>query len=459
MPIRKLFIANRGEIAVRIIRAARNMKIRTVLGASQADIGSLAASMADEVVLLGPPPAAKSYLDRTCIIEAIRNSGADAVHPGYGFLSENADFAATVEKIGVTFVGPRHETIARMGDKAAARSEAIAAGVPVVPGSEGTVSGLAAARAVAERIGFPLLLKAAAGGGGRGIHIANSADELDALIPRVETEAFAAFGDRSFYLERYLAQARHIEVQVLGDGETIVHLHERECSLQRRRQKLWEEGPAVSLPAAVREALCASAVALAGRVGYRGAGTIEYLYDATSEAFYFIEMNTRIQVEHPVTEAITGVDLVEAQLRIAGGEKLWLRQDEITPAGHAIEIRINAEDPDRDFMPSPGTVSSLVLPDGARFDTLLFPGCKIVPFYDSLIGKLIVHAADRVSALSALRTALNQLETNGIATNVDLFRRLLTAADIQSGDIHTLWLETWIRANAVEGTVSTTQGS
>lgn len=444
MAIRKLFIANRGEIAVRVIRAANGLGIPTVLGVSEADISSLGAKLADEVIVLGPAAAGKSYLNIPAVVEAVKTSGADAVHPGYGFLAENPTFVAALEAAGITFVGPDAATILRMGDKAAARAEAIAAGVPVVPGSDGILPDAGAAAEVAAGIGYPVMVKAAAGGGGRGIRIARDADDLVKLVPQAQAEARAAFGDDSLYLERYVPKARHVEVQILGDGDSVIHLHERECSLQRKRQKVWEEAPAVALPTAIRAALCASAVALAARVGYRGAGTVEYLYDDATEEFFFIEMNTRIQVEHPVSEAITGVDLVEAQLRIAGGEALWLRQDDIRPEGHSIEVRINAENPEKHFMPSPGTVSAVNFPDGLRFDTMLYPGCKVVPFYDSLVGKLIVWGADREAALAALEAGLEALQIEGIATTQGLHRQLLKVPDVRGGRVHSLWLEEWM---------------
>jgi len=450
--ISSLFIANRGEIAVRIIRAAKALGIRTIQAASEADTDSLACRMADEVVVIGPPQAAKSYLDVEAILGAVKASGADAVHPGYGFLSENPRFVAAVEAAGITFVGPDAATIAKMGDKAMARSEAIAAGVPVVPGSEGRIGDLDDARRQAARIGYPVMIKASAGGGGRGIRVVEDEAALEKLVPQAMAEARAAFGDDGLYMERYIQRARHIEVQVLGDGKDVVHLFERECSLQRKRQKVWEEAPAAMLPEAVREALCASAVALAGRVNYRNAGTLEYLYDGDTQEFFFIEMNTRIQVEHPVTEAITGIDLVQAQLRIAGGERLWFSQKDVGRRGHAIEVRINAENPARMFMPSPGLVTAYAAPQGAntRFDTLLFEGYRVAPFYDSLIGKLIVWAPDRHEAISALQAALGDLKVEGIHTTAPLHRALAADAEVRRGDFHTAWLEGWISPAKLE---------
>ncbi|HUB94815.1 MAG TPA: biotin carboxylase N-terminal domain-containing protein, partial [Stellaceae bacterium] len=353
MSIKKLMIANRGEIAVRIIRAAKELGITTVQAVSKADHAMLAAKLADQVIEIGPPAALKSYLNREAILAAAHESGADAIHPGYGFLSENADFAEAVERAGLVFVGPRPDTIRRMGDKARARAVAAEAGVPTVPGSDGRIAGLGEARVLARRIGFPLMIKAAAGGGGRGIRVVHSEAELEQLIPQASAEALAAFGDGGLYFERFIARARHVEVQVLGDGEKAIHVFERECSLQRRRQKVWEEAPAAALDEPTRARLCASAAALARAARYRGAGTLEYLYDEASGEFFFIEMNTRIQVEHPITEMITGIDLVREMIRIARGEPLGLAQADVARRGAAIEVRINAEDPDKNFRPSP----------------------------------------------------------------------------------------------------------
>jgi acetyl-CoA carboxylase biotin carboxylase subunit len=446
MPVSRLLIANRGEIAVRIQRAARELGLTTVQVYSAADADSLAVRMADQSVNIGPPQAAKSYLNIPAILEAARASGADAIHPGYGFLAENAEFADAVEAAGLVFVGPRGETIRTMGDKAAARSAAQRAGVPVVPGSEGRVADLAEARRLAQEIGFPVMIKAAAGGGGRGIRIAETVEALDAALDQATAEAKAAFGDGGLYLEAFIAEARHIEVQILGDGRDAIHLYERECSLQRRRQKVWEEAPAACLSPEAREALCASAVALAKSVGYRGAGTLEYLYDERTGRFFFIEMNTRIQVEHPVTEMIAGVDLVREMIRIAGGEPLRLRQSDVRIKGHAIEARINAEDPDRNFRPSPGLVNAMQIPGGpgVRFDTLLYPGYAISPFYDSLLGKLIVWDESREAALSRLRRALGELKIDGVSTTTSLHRRLVDSPEVRAGAFHTRWLEGWL---------------
>ena len=444
--MRKLFIANRGEIAVRIVRAARELGIRTVQAVSAADREMLAARLADEVVEVGPAPAAKSYLDREAMLRAALATGADAVHPGYGFLAENASFAEAVEQVGLIFVGPRAETIRVMGDKARAREVAREAGVPTVPGTRGQLSGMELFATHARDIGFPVMIKAAAGGGGRGIRVAATADALELLVAEARAEAKAAFGDDAIYLERFVPRARHVEVQILGDGERVVHLFERECSLQRRRQKLWEEAPAACLDAEQRAALCASAVRLAAAVGYRGAGTLEYLLDEATGAFFFIEMNTRIQVEHPLTEMVTGRDLVREMLYIAAGVPLRLTQDDIAFRGHAIECRINAEDPARGFLPAPGSIRALTVPGGpgVRFDSMLYPGYTVPPFYDSLLGKLIVWDETRAEALARLRRALAELRVEGIPTTILAHRMLVEHPEIVRNDVHTGWLEAWL---------------
>ncbi|OJU89292.1 MAG: acetyl-CoA carboxylase biotin carboxylase subunit [Shinella sp. 65-6] len=445
-PIRKLLVANRGEIAVRIIRAAKELGIATVQVVSEADRDMLAARMADETIEIGPAAAAKSYLNVDNVLDALRRSGADALHPGYGFLSENAGFARAVTDMGRIFVGPDADTIERMGDKVNARRAAIAAGVPVVPGSQGRLDDAGDALKLAGEMGYPVMVKAAAGGGGRGIRVVRSAGELAAAVPQAIAEARASFGDGGLYMEAFIENARHIEVQVLGDGKSVVHLFERECSLQRRRQKVWEEAPAAALPPEMREALCASAVRLASAVGYRGAGTMEYLYDPARKAFYFIEMNTRIQVEHPVTEMITGVDLVREMLTIAGGAALSMTQDDIRCDGHAIEVRINAEDPARNFLPSPGPVDRFEVPhgDGIRFDTGFDAGSRVPPYYDSLVGKLIVRGASRAEAIARLAAALKETEIGPIATTLALHRALAEVPDVLSGEVSTQWLETWL---------------
>jgi acetyl-CoA carboxylase, biotin carboxylase subunit len=446
MTIRSLLIANRGEIAVRIIRAAKALGIRTVQVHSAADREMLAVRMADESIEIGPPSAAKSYLNIAAVLKAAKETGVDAVHPGYGFLSENAAFAQAVEDAGLIFVGPKAEAISQLGDKVEARKVAIAAGVPTVPGSDGRVETIDAARDVVERIGFPVMIKAAAGGGGRGIRIAETMAEFERHFPQASAEALAAFGDGGLYVEKVISKARHVEVQILGDGEDAIHCFERECSLQRRRQKVWEEAPSFRLPETVRKELCASAVALARQVNYRGAGTVEYLYDDESGEFYFIEVNTRIQVEHPVTEMITGIDLVQEMIRIAGGEKLSIRQEDVKVRGHAIECRINAEDPTRGFLPGPGTIETLRVPEGegVRFDTMLYEGYTVPPFYDSLLGKLIVWGETRDACLKRLAAALDNFEIGGLPTTIPLHQALAADPSVASGDVHTRFLEPWL---------------
>ncbi|MGC8114012.1 acetyl-CoA carboxylase biotin carboxylase subunit [Metapseudomonas otitidis] len=444
--IRKLLVANRGEIAVRIIRAAQGLGIPTVAACSEADVDALPARLADEVRVIGPARADRSYLNGEALIAAALDSGADAIHPGYGFLSENAAFAQAVVEAGLVFVGPDAATIRQMGDKAEARRTAKAAGVPVVPGSPGELDSLEAALACAVEVGYPLLIKASAGGGGRGIRIAHDAEELAREFPLAQREAQAAFGSGAVYLERFIRQARHIEVQVLGDGQHAVHLFERECSLQRRRQKVFEEAPSPALSEAQRAALCESAVRLARQIGYRGAGTLEYLFDAVSGEFFFIEMNTRIQVEHPVTEMVTGVDLVQWMLRIAGGEPLSLSQAEIRLQGAALEMRINAEDPARNFFPSPGVVQSLSWPqgEGVRVDSHLFEGYRVPAYYDSLLAKVVVQGADRNEAFARAEQALAATRLTGMATTLPLHRLLLADAAVRDGQFDTGTLEPWL---------------
>jgi acetyl-CoA carboxylase biotin carboxylase subunit len=449
MKIRKLLVANRGEIAVRIIRAARELGLAVVQAHSQADRDSLAVSLADEAVEIGPPHAAKSYLNIAALLDAAKATGADAIHPGYGFLAENAAFAEAAEGAGFVFVGPTAPSIRVMGDKVAARTAAAAAGVPTVPGSPGRVETVDAARAIVGETGFPVMIKAAAGGGGRGIRVAHDEDEFERLMPPARGEAQAAFGDGGLYLERFIPKARHIEVQVLGDGERVIHCFERECSLQRRRQKLWEEAPSPSLPADIRGQLCASAVALAQSVRYRGAGTLEFLYDEDTRRYYFLEMNTRIQVEHPVTEAVTGIDLVREMILIAGGARLRFAQADVGMRGHAIEVRINAEDPSNGFLPSPGRIDALRIPGGpgVRFDSMLYAGCTVPPFYDSLLGKLIVWDDDREHALARLRRALGELRVAGVATTAPLHQALARDADVKAARFHTEFLDRWLEIN------------
>jgi acetyl-CoA carboxylase biotin carboxylase subunit len=445
--MRRLLVANRGEIAVRIIRAARDLGISTVAVHSTADATALHVRLADAAVEIGPPQAAKSYLNVEAILEAARATGADAVHPGYGFLSERAAFAAAVTDAGLVFVGPDAAVIDQMGDKVRARQVAAAAGVPTVPGTRDGVDDVAAAVAAAADIGYPVMLKAAAGGGGRGIRVVEHESGLRSGFPAASKEAAAAFGDGRMYLERFVRRARHIEVQLLGDGADAVHLHERECSLQRRRQKMLEEATAPGIDAGVREAMATAAVRLASEVGYRGAGTAEFLLDEETREFFFIEMNTRIQVEHPTTELVTGVDLVAEQLRIAAGEPLRLHQRDIVARGHAIELRVCAEDPSRDFLPAPGNVGRVVLPAGpwVRVDTWLEPDSSVPPFYDSLLAKIIVWGEDRETALRRARRALAEFVVEGVPTTAGLFTELLAQPWLAAGEFHTGTLEQWLR--------------
>ncbi len=454
MPIQRLLIANRGEIAVRIIRAAQAMGIHTIQAHSEADADMLAVRLADEAVCIGPAQATQSYLNVEAVVAAAKATQADAAHPGYGFLAENAGFVRALDAAGITFVGPSADTIDRMGDKVAARQAAEAAGVPVVPGSKGRLDTTEDAVAVAADLGYPVMIKAAAGGGGKGIRIAQSEEDLRKMAPQAQAEAKAAFGDGGLYLERAILAPRHIEVQIMGDGTDAVHYFERECSMQRRRQKVWEEAGAACLDEATRTHLCDTAVALAKAVGYVGAGTLEYLYDSATKEFYFIEMNTRIQVEHPVTEMLTGIDLVQEMIHVAAGGKLRQRQQDITRDGHAIEVRLNAEDPMLQFMPNPGQITSLTLPEGdnIRFDHFLYDGYQIPPFYDSLLGKLIVHAPTRDAAIDLLIAALEQLEIGGIKTTKALHLALARDKDVRADDIHTQWLEPWLAAGNLKPT-------
>jgi acetyl-CoA carboxylase biotin carboxylase subunit len=432
----KVLIANRSEIALRVIRSCRELDLRTVAVYSDADEEALHVREADEAVSIGKPHARQSYLNVEKLIDAARETGADAIHPGYGFLSESARFAEACEEAGLAFVGPSAAAIAAMGDKAAARRLAADADVPVVPGAESSVE-------AAAEVGYPVMVKAAAGGGGKGIKVARDADELGDLMREAGREAESAFGDASLYIEKLLEQARHVEIQVLGDQRgNVVHLFERECSLQRRRQKLVEESPSPALEPSTREAMAEAAVRLAREVDYTGAGTVEFLVDR-DESFYFIEMNTRLQVEHGVTEMVTGTDIVREQLLIAAGEPLELSQGDIALNGSAIEFRINAEDPSEDFRPDPGRIETLELPGGpgVRVDTALFPGYSVAPFYDSLIAKLMVWAPTRAQALRRGRRALGELRIEGVATTVPLHLRLVEDERVMAGDVHTGYLE------------------
>lgn len=434
----KVLIANRGEIAVRVIQACRDMGIVSVAVYSEADREALHAQIADEAVCIGPARAADSYLNMNNIISAAVASGCQAIHPGFGFLSENPDFAELTTEAGLAFIGPTAQTIRLMGDKAEAKRNAIAAGVPVALGTDGAVADFAEAEREAERIGYPIMLKAASGGGGKGIRVAQDASELKTAYDNASSEAQANFGDGRIYMERYIHNPRHIEVQILGDSYgNVVHLFERECSVQRRHQKLIEEAPSAFVDEDLRARMCSAAVDLAKRVGYRNAGTIEFLVDSDRN-FYFCEMNTRIQVEHPVTEQVTSVDLVCEQIKVAAGEPLAFTQDDLLLRGHAIECRINAEDPSREFAPCPGTLVSMHLPGGpgVRMDTAAYQGYKIPPFYDSMIGKLIAYGADRAQAIARMRRALAETLFEGVITGTDYQMHILRSEAFEHADFH-----------------------
>ncbi|TDH39158.1 acetyl-CoA carboxylase biotin carboxylase subunit [Pseudohoeflea suaedae] len=440
----KILIANRGEIALRVLRACKELGIQTVAVHSSADQDAMHVRLADESVCIGPPPSRESYLNIHQIVAACEITGADAVHPGYGFLSENAKFADILEAHGLTFIGPTAEHIRLMGDKITAKKTAEQLGIPVVPGSEGEITTDEEAKKVADEIGYPVIIKATAGGGGRGMKVAHNADELSIALATARSEAGAAFGNEAVYIEKYLAKPRHIEIQVMGDGEgNAVHLGERDCSLQRRHQKVWEEANSPSLNSAQRSEIGEICAAAMRKMKYRGAGTVEFLYE--NGEFYFIEMNTRLQVEHPVTEAITGIDLVHEQIRVASGGGLSVTQKDIRFSGHAIECRINAEDP-RTFVPSPGTITHYHPPGGlgVRVDSGVYQGYKIPPYYDSLIGKLIVHGRNRVECMMRLRRSLDEFVVDGINTTIPLFRDLLANPDIANGDYDIHWLEKFL---------------
>ncbi|MCY4169152.1 MAG: acetyl-CoA carboxylase biotin carboxylase subunit [Rhodobacter sp.] len=446
--IDKILVANRGEIALRVIRACREMGISSVAVHSTADSDAMHVRMADEAICIGPPPAMESYLSIPAIISACDITGAQAIHPGYGFLSENANFVRVAEDHSLTFIGPSAEHIRIMGDKITAKETMADLGVPCVPGSSGGVPDIDAARDIARGIGFPVIVKATAGGGGRGMKLAHDRNDLEVAFSTARAEAKAAFGNDEVYIEKYLGNPRHIEIQVFGDGKgNAVHLGERDCSLQRRHQKVLEEAPGPTIDDKTRArigSVCADAVA---RIGYIGAGTVEFLYE--DGEFYFIEMNTRLQVEHPVTEAIFGVDLVREQIRIACGFPMSFVQDDLEINGHAIEVRLNAERLPH-FTPSPGRVTQYHAPGGlgVRMDSALYDGYSIPPYYDSLIGKLIVHGGNRDEALARLSRALGELIIDGIDTTVPLFDRLLRETDIISGDYDIHWLEEWLASGA-----------
>ncbi|MFS3134248.1 acetyl-CoA carboxylase biotin carboxylase subunit [Gluconacetobacter sacchari] len=443
----KILIANRGEIALRVLRACREMGIRTVAVHSTADADAMHVRLADEAVCIGPPSSRDSYLNVAAILSAATITGADAIHPGYGFLSENADFAETVEAHGLAFIGPTGQHIRMMGDKITAKTTMRALGVPLVPGSDGALANLDEARAVAAQVGYPVLIKAAAGGGGRGMKVAQTADDLDEAWSVARTEARAAFGNDEVYLEKYMDRPRHIELQILADTHgNVVHFGERDCSLQRRHQKLLEEAGSPALTAEQRDAIGATATAALRKLGYRNAGTLEFLYQ--DGQFCFIEMNTRLQVEHPVTEMLCDVDLVREQIRIAAGEPLGYDQSAITFSGHAIECRINAEDPST-FLPTPGTVTVFHPPGGlgVRIDSALYAGYRVPPYYDSMIGKLIVHAPTRAEAIARMRRALDEFVIDGVKTVIPLHRKILDDPEFQKGDYTIHWLERFVASH------------
>ena len=447
----KILIANRGEIALRVIRACREMGIQSVAVHSTADADAMHVRMADEAICIGPPPSTESYLNVASIIAACEVTGAQAIHPGYGFLSENANFVQIIQDHDLTFIGPTAEHIRVMGDKITAKDTMKALGVPCVPGSDGGVPDLASAKRIGEEVGYPVIIKATAGGGGRGMKVAQTAADMESAFMTARAEGKSNFGNDEVYIEKYLTTPRHIEIQVFGDGKgNAVHLGERDCSLQRRHQKVFEEAPGPAISAEERAAIgktCADAVA---KIDYIGAGTIEFLYE--NGEFYFIEMNTRLQVEHPVTEAIFGVDLVREQIRVAEGLPMSFTQDDLTINGHAIEVRINAERLPN-FAPCPGRITQYHAPGGlgVRMDSALYDGYSIPPFYDSLIGKLIVHGRDRPEALARLNRALGELIVDGVDTTVPLFHALLEEEAVQAGSYNIHWLEHWLETNLAEG--------
>jgi len=444
MAIKKVLIANRGEIALRIHRACHEMGIKTVAVHSTADTDAMHVRLADEAICIGPPPAGQSYLNIPNIISAAEIAHADAIHPGYGFLSENAQFAEIVELHNIIWIGPKPEHIRTMGDKVEAKRTAAKLGLPLVPGSDGPVEGVEEAKQVAAETGYPVLIKAASGGGGRGMKVVQSEDELESQMMQARTEAKNAFGDETVYMEKYLGNPRHIEFQVFGDGNgNAVHLGERDCSLQRRHQKVLEEAPSPVITPEERDRVGAIVVKAMADMSYRGAGTIEFLYE--NGEFYFIEMNTRLQVEHPVTEMITGIDLVREQIRIAEGQPLSCKQDQISFRGHAIECRINAEDP-KTFAPSPGLVKNYVAPGGmhVRVDSGLYAGYKVPPYYDSMIAKLIVYGTTRERCIMRLRRALEEFVVDGMKTTIPLHQKLVQDSEFLSGDYTIKWLEEWL---------------
>jgi acetyl-CoA carboxylase biotin carboxylase subunit len=446
--LKRVFVANRGEIALRIVRAAQALGVETIVGVSAADRDSAAARLADGIIVLGPAPAAKSYLDARLVVHAAKASGCDALHPGYGFLSERPILPRLCGEHGIVFVGPDATMMEALGDKLKARAAAKSAGVPLVPGSD-EIASPNDARGVADGIGYPVLMKAAAGGGGRGMVIVDKAEDIQAAFEKASAEALAAFNDGTLFMERFVPTTRHVEVQLMGDGAgNVVHFGERDCSVQRRYQKLIEESPCTALPEHLRAQLHAAALNLARSVKYRNAGTAEFLYDVARQCIYFIEVNARIQVEHPVSEMVTGFDLVQEQLRIAGGAGLSVQQSDVRMTGHAIECRINAEDVARGFVPVPGTVTRWDPPSGPgiRLDSHIAEGASIPPFYDSMIGKLIVHADDRARAVERMRDALEAFRVEGVPTTIALHRAIVRHPQFMSNDLHTRWLEQQVLA-------------
>lgn len=439
----RILIANRGEIALRVIRACKEMGIETVAVFSEGDRGAHYLSMADESYCIGPASSSESYLQIKRIISAAEVGGVQAIHPGYGFLSENSHFAEVCKDCNITFIGPSHEAMQRLGDKVSARNAAIEAKVPVVPGTEGLVTDEKSAIKTANEIGYPILIKATAGGGGKGMRVARDEAELLSGLKQAAMEAEKAFKNAGVYMEKYVENPRHVEVQFIGDHHgNVVHLWERDCSMQRKHQKLVEESPSPNLPKSVREEICKAAVRLAKAANYTNAGTCEFIVDPQNN-FYFIEVNARIQVEHPVTEMVTGTDLIQLQIRVAAGEELPFKQKEIDCRGHAIEIRINAEDPDHDFRGSPGTITRLRLPGGpgVRFDSHVYEGYRIPPYYDSMIGKLIIYRPTRAEAIATCRRALNEFVIEGVKTTIPLAKRILNDPNFVAGTVHTKYVE------------------
>lgn len=443
MPVQRVLIANRGEIAVRIIRACKELGISTVQAYSEADKDTLAVQIADDAVCIGGASAKDSYLSANAILNAAAMKGADAIHPGYGFMSEDPDFAQACLDAGLIYIGPQPEVIALMGNKSAARDLAKRVGVPVIPGSTGPVADKTLAREIAEEAGYPILVKAAAGGGGRGMRVVNKAEDLESALDRAAAEAEAAFGNGAVYIEKYLPSIRHVEVQVFGDGQTALHFGERDCTIQRRHQKLVEEAPSPALNAEIRQKMYEASIALCKAVNYRSAGTVEFVFDEATGNFYFIEMNTRIQVEHPVTEMLTGHDLVKMQLELASNGTVSLKQENIAFTGHVIECRINAENPEKGFFPNPGTITTFLPPmgPGIRVDTHVYAGYVLPPYYDSLLAKVLAYGINRQEAIARMRRALSELKIEGVITTAQFHERLMTEDDFVSGKFDTQFVK------------------